>query len=454
MAHLTDMEELVSSIQSTDSRNYMREAMACYMAGAYRASVVLTFIAMFDDIMRKLNELGKVNSKAKLIHDAAAKKRGDQEVFETYLIDQLKSNSLITALDSGFFEILRILRNKAAHPSGHAASAEEARFVFSEATKRFLAKPILSTTQLADEVLELFENENLFPSTSITVITEIVSKELSNLHEETYPYLIAKLVGKMISENSEVVKNARFFLSGMAKVADEKLLAALRKFGIEKNASNSKYDNMIINLLSGNGKLFSDLDSVTYQRLAILIEKNVVDIELTVEHNKFHHPATLFSSLISSGQTQNMLAKLNVQFDKFLDRFTFSAYFATHAKQDPVVVDLLVQKYLKFARSTDFQTVNTFVQHLKELDKLMSDALSDSMAFEIVVNVVRAAEMGAYGAIDMRNSHFSAVEKLREKSKVYLINNDIAAKALAIKILKVEEAELDELLKSLEPIGP
>ena len=54
MAHLTDMEELVSSIKNEDIRDYMSESLACYMAGAYRASVVLTFIALFDDIIDKL----------------------------------------------------------------------------------------------------------------------------------------------------------------------------------------------------------------------------------------------------------------------------------------------------------------------------------------------------------------------------------------------------------------
>jgi hypothetical protein len=121
------MEELVSSVQREEIRDYMSESLSCYMAGAYRASVVFTFIALFDDILAKLGELGKLNKKAKTVFDSAIQKRADQEVFETYLIDQLKSNSLLTALDAGFLETLRTLRNKAAHPSGHHASAEEAR---------------------------------------------------------------------------------------------------------------------------------------------------------------------------------------------------------------------------------------------------------------------------------------------------------------------------------------
>ena len=153
MSHLHDMEELVDSIQDNQVKNYMEEALSCYMARAYRACIVLTYIALFDDIVKKLGELGKINRKARKIYDEAQKKMNAQNVYESYLIDQLKSNSLLPSLDSAFLEILRVLRNKSAHPSGHNASAEEARFIFFEAIDRFLSKPILSTTQLVDDIL-------------------------------------------------------------------------------------------------------------------------------------------------------------------------------------------------------------------------------------------------------------------------------------------------------------
>lgn len=130
MAKLTDMEELASKIIDKNVQSYMREALTCYMTGAYRATIVLSYIALFDDILAKLDVLAKVNKKAKKIYDEVSKKRGNQEVFESDLINQLSSNNLLTSLDSTFLDILRQLRNKAAHPSGHKPSAEEARFIY------------------------------------------------------------------------------------------------------------------------------------------------------------------------------------------------------------------------------------------------------------------------------------------------------------------------------------
>jgi hypothetical protein len=80
MAHLTDMEELLATIPGSDIREYMREAMSCYMASAYRGSLVLSYIALFDDLLAKLAELANVNSTAKTIF-VEARKRSPSKTF-------------------------------------------------------------------------------------------------------------------------------------------------------------------------------------------------------------------------------------------------------------------------------------------------------------------------------------------------------------------------------------
>lgn len=446
------MEELVSSVQTEVIRDYMSESLSCYMAGAYRASVVLTFIALFDDIVVKLGELGKVNKKAKAIFDAATQKRTDQEVFETYLIDQLKANALLTALDAGFLETLRTLRNKAAHPSGHHASAEEARFVFYEAVSRFLSKQILSTTQLADEVLASLGNANLFPSTSIDVITSVVKKELVNLHPQTYPYFISKMLEKTQSGDLDTSKNARFFLTGLARTGDLEAVSALKKYAIEKTASNKAYQTEIISLMCSNGALFVDLDEVTYQRLGVLISDQIEKVDLTVEHTRFSHPASLFLSLFAANENSFVLEKLTPQFDSFLERFAYSAFFGNAVLQYKEPRDLLLAKLYKKAGSVDFGTANTFLKHVGDIEKSMANKLSSSEAFTLLVSVIRAAEIGAFSAIDMRNSHFGALPKLRLRANELLLNSPVEAKAAAKEILGTPD--VDDLLKALQPIEP
>jgi hypothetical protein len=452
LAHLTDMEELVSSVQNEEIRDYMSESLACYMAGAYRASVVLTFIALFDDILAKLAALGKVNKKAKGIADAASQKRADQEVFETYLIDQLKTNSLLTALDAGFLGTLRDLRNKAAHPSGHQASAEEARFVFYEAVSRFLSRPILSTTQLADEVLNTFTDANLFPSTSIDVIVKVVKKELTNIHPQTYPYFVTKTLEKTQSPEADTAKNARFFLSGLARAADADAAAALKKYAVEKFASNKAHQSNIISLLCANGKLFEGLDDVTYQRIAVLVSDCVQNVDIASPHTNFSHPAALFVSLFVANESGFVLSKLGPQFDAFLERFTYSAFFGRSILPVPQARALLLSKLYVKAGSYDFGIANDFVKHASDIDKIMAEGLLPEEGFKLLVNVLSAADTGAFSAIDMRNAHFAATPKLIAKANEFLAIDVAAAKALAAAILKVPLESVDEHLAYLTPV--
>lgn len=53
MAGLTDMEELLGRVTRPDIKNYLREAFVCYGAGAYRACIVLTANALFEDLRQK-----------------------------------------------------------------------------------------------------------------------------------------------------------------------------------------------------------------------------------------------------------------------------------------------------------------------------------------------------------------------------------------------------------------
>lgn len=74
------------------------------------------------------------------------------------------------------------LRNKAAHPSGVHASAEEARFVFRVVILEFLADGLLKTTHAVDALVEELKNSNFFLTSKIAEIEAIVEDELNKLH--------------------------------------------------------------------------------------------------------------------------------------------------------------------------------------------------------------------------------------------------------------------------------
>lgn len=434
MAHLHDMEELVNSVEDNQVKDYMEEALSCYMANAYRACIVLTYIALFDDIVKKLGELGKVNKKARIIYDEAQKKINAQDVYESYVIDQLKANSLLPALDTTFLDTLRVLRNKSAHPSGHNASAEEARFIFYEAIQRFLSKPILTTTQLVDEILARLDEKHFFPSTDISKISAVVKKELENIHHEAFPYLMSKFLEKSLSTNSDVSKNAGFFLTGLAYLKDEKTSEYIKKYAIEAKCSDSKYSLLILRLVSANGALLLDLDVVTYDRLKSVIAERVDGVESSLEHTRFSHPSSVLKSILECCGEELLLEKFKDELIGFLKKNVLSSYFVAHMVGSPKVIDIYLKVACEKAGSSDYDTANHFSRNLKDLDQYLPQSITDEQAFLLLVNVLRSADWGAWGAKSLRDSKFSSIPEIRKKAIDFANSDNQAAKEKYIEV--------------------
>lgn len=414
MPHLHDMEELVNSIKDDHTKDYMKEALSCYMAYAYRACIVLTYIALFDDIVKKLGELGNVNKKAKKIYNEAKDKINSQDVYESYLIDQLSSKSLLPALDTSFLDTLRTLRNKSAHPSGHNASAEEARFIFYEAINRFLSKPILTTTQLVDEVLSRLDETHFFPSTNIKNISSVVKKELENIHHEALPYLINKLLEKLLTENSNASKNAGFFLTGLAYLKDPKAAEYIRKYIIIPKCSDSKYSNLILRIISADGSLVIDLDPVTYDRLAPVITERIDNVERSLEQTRLSHPSSVLKSILVGAGEDFLIETFESQLTHFLKKNIFSGSFIHEINESPKIIELYIEEAKNQAGSSDFDKANFFSRNVKDVDLHISKFLSASTAFSLIANILKAANSGAWGAQSLRNSKFSSIPKTKE----------------------------------------
>ena len=290
---MTDMEELLATIEPLSIRDYMREAMNCYMASAYRGCIVLSYIALFDDLLSKLAELGKVNKTAKKLFEEGSKKKSDQDVYENYLIDQLGANNLLSGLDTTFLNTLRVLRNKSAHPSGHKPSSEEARFIFFEVVNRFLSRPILSTTQLVDELIQRLANDNFFPTTIISDIKDIVNEELTLLHEEAFPQLVVKMINSVISSDAIVARNASFFLNGLATLDILLINRELQLKLIQAKSDDPEYSQMVLRIISSNGKLILGVSKACLMRVKQVISEKIDAVKPSDNETRFSHPTGL-----------------------------------------------------------------------------------------------------------------------------------------------------------------
>lgn len=427
MAHLTDFEELLASIPGVDIRDYMREAMNCYMAGAYRGSLVLSYIALFDDLLAKLGELANVNATAKTIFLEATKKKADQDVYESFLIDQLTSKNLITGLDSSFLTTLRTLRNKSAHPSGHKPSPEEARFIFFEVVDRFLSKPILSTTHLVDDVVARLKNTNFFPSTTISDIRNVVRDELASLHDEAMPQLVAKMGAAITSADAETRKNASFFLIGLSNLDSAAANSALQSKLIGPKADDATFHDLLTQALSANGKLLSGLNGTTVERIRAMLAVKISEITSALSETKLIHPTSALISISSAVPEADFVATFKPELEALFEKRAHSEFVVKLVREKPSLLSIYLPILLSKAGASDFATANSFSNAVDKLDESLSALLTDEQAFQLVVAITKAAGWGAWSAKAIVSSKFAATPSLRSKTLAFAEANEVAA---------------------------
>ncbi len=430
MAHMVDMEELLATVSSSDVRDYMREAMSCYMANAYRGCIVLCFIALFDDLLDKLRELSKVNRAARRIYGDAKKKKEEQAVFESYLIDQLGSTNLLSGLDTDFLNILRDLRNKSAHPSGHKPSAEEARFIFSEVISRFLSQPILTTTKLVDMMIERLKNKYFFPTSQPLDIKEVVTEELKELHRAAYPLLVIKFTSEFTSSNVDIKRNAGLFLIGLAALDEAELNSVLQKKVIIGKSEDPEYTILILGLISSNGKLFSGLSKTCIKRIIKLYSERIDNIKASDSETQFSHPIRVFESLAHVLSDDDLVKTLSDEIQELFKKRPYSNYLISTLMNNnlPKIRAMYLEEIKKKAGSDKYDVTNDFASTVEDIDGDLGKLTSDKDAFEIVVALLKAANGEAFGAQWLRETKFTRIPSIKSRAVKYIKGNNREAK--------------------------
>ncbi len=246
---LIDLDELVSECPDPRSRKYIREAVQCYKAGAYRASVVACWIAVAFDLVDKIRELaasGDAMAAETIATFDRARQDGDVRAalsFEKELLpiarDKFQFISHIEFIDLG-----RLIedRNRCAHPSlvsdteVFEATPELARLHIVNATRYVLAQPAAQGKQALERLVSELDS-NFFPSKSNDTLVFLKAGALAKPRESLLRSYLSILIKRILkdewdsSETHSRASNSLFALSEMHpeqwKRLMRELLAAL-----------------------------------------------------------------------------------------------------------------------------------------------------------------------------------------------------------------------------------
>ncbi|MDF3415786.1 MULTISPECIES: hypothetical protein [unclassified Sulfitobacter] len=434
MSGLADMEELLSLISNKDFVEYMREANSCYNVGAYRGCIVMSYITLFDDLRLKLDELAKVNSEAKKVALEVKKRANEQEVFETYMADQLKAKGLLEEKKYQRLSMIRDLRNKAAHPSGVLATAEEARFVYRTVISEFLSEALLKTTHAVDALIERVKKSNHFPSTNINEIIEIVDADCASIHDLAVPYLVTKLLQARDSAQKTASQNAERFLVGMSGMKSNEYRSVLRKKALEPNCTDSDAAPFIGRIIAADGQLLAGLSKTNKARVCKLLTDQTKTSKVGVT-TKLSHPARQISELVSSLGETVVSDSYTAFFEAVLAKYPYSPVFYNGLQDAPKLKKTLISDWLEDAGSSTFDIANAFAKALPEVDEAAKTILTPKDSFEIIVAVCRAADTGAWSAKSVQKSKFSDCPELVHSAREYAKKNKESAKKKVVSAL-------------------
>lgn len=453
MAHLTDMEELIASVAQPEIADYMREALACYSSGAYRGCVVLSCIALFDDLLAKVESIKGVNSDAAFVFTEATRKRSDQEVFETFLLDQLASKNLIPSLTSVLLGQIKTLRNKSAHPSGHKPTAEEARYVFSEVVRMVLSQKTLMTNQLVEYILSRMANANFFPNPTFQEICKVVISEVEHLHPSSYAYLVSKLVDRLADANADISKNSKFFLLGIAQKDTPEGNEAIAKKFLTVRADDATQAMNITATLSANPKLLELLDPVTLARIKALITRLILQTPSYLSTSSLEHPFFMLGAASRIIEGTRLVQLLGSEFDTAIQKDPLDPTLAIAVSHDATLTRKLIAQLIAAARSTTFDVANAFVVQYQQVEPLLTRLLPGIDAFRVSLAILKAAQHGAWRSQAIVNNHYQSVPLTRDKAIRFIAEQAENASSVLSEFSGISLEEIQAAL-SLPPAPP
>lgn len=229
-----ELDRLPELCRDPSVRELMREATQCYVAGAHRACIVTTWIAVVFDYYAKLRELdlhseGKdAEVRSRLVEFEAARKAGDAQrslaLERRVLDDALRVFEFVSPLQHEDLERLRTDRHRCAHPAmrdqdeRYDPTPELARMHMRNAVEHlFSRQPVQGKAAL--DLLHRQVGSPLFPPDVVGARRVLSAGPLGRARQALVRNFVLSLLKEMLVEGCDAAK-ARRLAAAIEAVAE------------------------------------------------------------------------------------------------------------------------------------------------------------------------------------------------------------------------------------------
>lgn len=218
---LADLDELVLTCPDPRSRAYIKEAVICYKAGAYRASVVACWIAVAFDLVDKLRELSAAGDKEAQIQIAEFERiQKDNDISAALKFEKelpgiaLHKFELVSHIEHS--DLIRLVedRNRCAHPSQvlddqvFEASAELARLHISNSIRSILSQEVTQGKGALDRIMQDMSSR-YFPAKRNDVFTFLSNGPLGRPRKSLYRNFLQVMLKTLCTKEASRSRTVR-----------------------------------------------------------------------------------------------------------------------------------------------------------------------------------------------------------------------------------------------------
>jgi hypothetical protein len=212
-SHLFDLDELILLCRDEKPRAYINEAVSCYRAGAFRASIVVTWISVCYDIIDKLKEMSLSGDKeASSTISSVENARGRNDVtfllkFERDILKMAEDKfELLSNSERIDLERLQNDRNRCAHPSmvsedqSFNPSGELARLHIRSAVVHLLQHQPVQGKYALERVLKEVDS-NYFPTTRKEAIVTLSAGPLKRARKSLVKSFCTVMIKELVMDD-------------------------------------------------------------------------------------------------------------------------------------------------------------------------------------------------------------------------------------------------------------
>lgn len=218
-----DLDELIVRCKDKQTKKFIREAVACYQAGAYRSCIVSTWNAVVFDFLHKLRELDILGNKQaseelkKFESLRNSHKYRDLWQFESAIPDKaVEPFEFISNVEKSDIERLFEDRSRCAHPSMTSleepfeATGELARYHLRSAVMHLLEREPVQGRAASERIFREIDSA-YFPTNAEEAITCFRKGPLSRARFSLIKDVIIILTKKLLRDNSPNDERERQF---------------------------------------------------------------------------------------------------------------------------------------------------------------------------------------------------------------------------------------------------